>query len=197
MGNVLQLTTLEEIQTYPGMGTVKEEDHQWIITLSEAFSHRAEQYCSRGFYTEERVQQFSSDGNTSKLQLPAFGRDTNTLTKVEQDLSRTFGVDYELDLTQIYFDWRTGILHKDYSPFLHGNGTIRVTWTGGIGTTVDDVPADLRAAAAMQVAYLWQRRNELGLEERKFERGATISISGAGRLMPDVEDVLSRYALYF
>ncbi len=196
MSKILSLTTIEDIMTYPGMSTISDPDKEWIGRLAASFSQRAETYCSRHFYEESRSQQFTSDGTLRQIQLSAFGADTNALTKVEQDASRVFGPSTEIDLSNFYFDWRTGVFVYEFGPFIRGLAAIKVTWTGGLGTDVEHVPEDLRAAATMQVAFWWQRRHELGINQRDFEKGSSIKIAGGGSLLPDVEAILQQYQIY-
>lgn len=196
MPEVLALTTLEDVMTYPGMATIQDPDKEWIGHLIKMFSVRAESYMNRLLYEQEYVRTFSSDGTLCRIQLPAFGRDTNQLTSVKQATDRIFGATTAIDLSNFYFDWQTGILTYDYGPFVRGNGAIQVTWTGGLGTTTEHVPADLRAVATMQVCYWWQRRNEIGVEERRFKEGAVIRVPTKMSFITDVEDVLESYRVF-
>lgn len=196
MTNVLELTTLEDVLTYPGMAMLQDADKEWVVSLIRMFSQRAESYTNRLFFEEERVRQFSSDGRIISLQLPAFGNPSNSLISVKQANDRIFGSATAIDLSNFYFDWQTGILTYEYGPFIRGVGNVQVTWSGGLGTSPDHVPADLRAVATMQVCYWWQRRNEIGVEERRFKEGAVIKVPTKMSFISDVEDVLESYRVF-
>jgi len=191
--STLSLTTLDDVMSYPGMSTVSDADKDWLETLIRMFTVRAEAYTHREFYEEERIRQFSSDGRLMQIQLPAFGKATNVLSLVEQAPDRIFGAGTEIDLSNFYFSHTTGLLTYEYGPFVRGIGSIQVTWTGGLGTAPEHVPADLRAAAVMQVAYWWQRRNEIGVEERRYKEGAIIKVPSKMSFIADVEEVLDTY----
>jgi hypothetical protein len=194
--NVLPLTTVEDVLTYPGMASLQVADKEWIGHLISMFSVRAESYVNRLFFEEERTQSFSSDGTICSIQLPAFGRSTNAVASVSQALDRIHSQSTIIDPSGFYFDWQTGILSYDYGPFIRGRGTIQVKWTGGLGTTPEHVPDDIRAVATMQVCYWWQRRNEIGVEERRFKEGAIIKVPTKMAFIADVEDVLESYKVY-
>lgn len=195
MGNVLALTTIEDVLTYPGMSTIGDPEKEWVGHLIKMFSTRVEAYTNRQFYEEARTEYFSSNGRITEIQLPAFGKSSNSLTSVRQAIDRDFSVT-PISLDNFYFDWKTGILTYEYGPFVRGNGSIQVNWTGGLGTSPEHVPADLRVAATMQVCYWWQRRNEIGVEERRFKEGAIIRVPTKMSFIADVEEILESYRVF-
>lgn len=192
---VLELTTVEDVMRYPGMSSIGKNDKDWVLQLIRGFSARAEKYCNREFYQESRTRYYNGDGYARIIQLPAFGNAANSVTSINEDSARTF-TDTALGSDSYFFDTETGMLSHDSRGWLAGRGVIKVVWSGGLGTSVESVPDDIRGAATQQCVYSWQRRNEIGLEERRYQRGAEITISGSGRLLPDVQDVLDGYKIH-
>jgi len=192
---LLELATVDDVSVYPGMDKVGIDDRLWLEKLIRAFSKRAENYCNREFYLEARTQTFSPEGWMEFIQLPAFGASGNSVTTVHEDSERGFGATYLLVATDYYFDWRTGLLSRDVGRWLVGQGVVQVVWTGGFGTSVEDVPDDLRVAAVMQVVFWWQRRNELGLQSKNLQ-GGSVSISAPSKLLPEVQDILDQYKVH-
>jgi hypothetical protein len=192
---VLQLCHMNDVLNYTGKANVGYEDKNLVERLIAGFSKRAEMLTNRLFYRESRTQDFSPDINQTIIQLPAFGNTSDTITSVYEDLDREWTPGTLIDSADYFYDTDTGLLVRDHSYWQHGRNVIRVTWTGGFGTTVDDVPDDLRMAAIMQCAFWYQRRNELGVTQRTSSGGA-VSLTSPSKLLPEVEDVVSLYTLY-
>lgn len=192
---VLDLCTVEDLLSYPGMEDMSDNDKLWALQMIRGFAQRASKFVGREFYKESRTRQFGSNGHNADIQLPAFGASTNSITSVHESLDRTFTSSTLLDSDDYYFDWETGVLHREYSLWLSGRGTVQVIWVGGWGTDVDTVPDDVRTAGVMQIAFWYQRRFDLGLTGRAGGQGASVDILVPSKLLPEVEETLSAYRL--
>lgn len=191
--SLLELCTLDDVLNYPGLETVKDNDKDWIERLIRGFAQRAEQYTGRFFYKESRTEQHSPDISSQVIQLRAFG--SGTITSVHEDYDRIFDSTTLVESDDYYFNAETGQLIRDEGTWFPGQGVVKVVYTAGIGTTVNDVPEDLRMCAVLQCAFWFQRRNELGLSQRT-QQGGAVSIQNESRLLPEVEDVLWSYTLH-
>jgi len=194
MGVLLELCTVDDVLRYPGLQSVKDDDKDWIERLVRGFSQRAETFTNRSFYKESRTSLYSPGTSQRTLQLAAFGT-SGTITTVHESYERVFDADSLTDPTAYVFDVDTGMLSRDYGTWLIGRNVVQVVYDAGLGTTIDDVPEDLRMAAIMQSAFWYQRRNELGLTQRTLSGGA-ISFASPSKLLPEVEEILFTYKLY-
>lgn len=191
---LLHLCTVDDVGTYPGMSSLGDSDREWVLQVVRGFSKRAENYTNREFYTEARTELFSGDGTNRRIQLRAFGSSTNSVTTVHEDSDRAFNAVDLVAADDYNFDWRTGLLTLDSGMWLSGQNVTQVVWTGGLGTSTDDVPDDIRQAAILQAAYWWQRRNELGLASKNMKDG-TVNVNVQSTLLPEVREILDSYRI--
>jgi len=189
---LLELCTLDDVTNYPGLETIKANDKDWLERLIRGFSGRAEAFTSREFNKEIRTEQLSPNISSHVIQLRAYG--TGTVTTVHEDYDRVFDASTLVDAEDYYWDAETGQLSRDGGTFFPGRGVVQVVYDAGLGTTVDDVPEDLRMAAILQCAFWFQRRNELGLTQRT-QTGGAISVNSPSKLLPEVEDILWTHSL--
>jgi hypothetical protein len=176
------------------MASLGGSDREWVLQVVRGFAKRAENYTGREFYTEARTETFSTDGTKRYLQLRAFGTSTNTVTTVHEDTDKAFNAADLVKAADYDFDWRTGLLSLDSGRWTRGQNVIQVVWTGGLGTSADAVPDDLRQAAILQSVYWWQRRNELGLQSKNMKDG-TVNVNVQSTLLPEVREILDSYRI--
>jgi hypothetical protein len=65
--------------------------------------------------------------------------------------------------------------------------------TPAVGTGILDIPSDMKYAVIQQCAYLFKRREELGVQSISLPNGS-ISLSGEIDLLKYVKDSLSKYS---
>lgn len=101
---------------------------------------------------------------------------------------------------QYDYDGDSGVLHL-YSPLGSEGKRARVMYTGGYVLPADvfiedqgqtQLPTELQAACLEQIAYWYQRRDQLGLGSISTA-GGSVSQSGTMRLLPVVEETLMPY----
>lgn len=95
-----------------------------------------------------------------------------------------------------------GIVHSVAGCWQTGARAIKVIYTGGLVDPPANAqgrptgPADLRAAAAMQVAAWFQRKKDLGVDSMSFPQGGAIQLSDPTKLLMNVKQTLSRYRVF-
>lgn len=154
-----------------------------------------EQYCGRIFaaptsgstYTEY----FSSDGSRTKV--PVLAYPISSITNIWVDNDRSFGSDTLLDTSDYVADQHGGPwIRLKWTSFAAGTDHIKVTYAGGLSSTVAGMPDDLRLACALQTAYIFQRRDELGLTGISGGAG-NLSLFTPASFLPIVRQLLDPY----
>jgi len=198
MPTLLELCSITDFERYPGASTLDAAGRDWVVSEIRAFSERAEQETNRLFYFEERTFTFDVYDRMSVIQLPAFGSRTGTagsVAQVHESTDQDWDANSLTDPDSYVFDDRTGMLHRKHgSLWSEGPQSVRVKWTGGFGTDLTHVPRDLRAACVRQVAFWWQRRNSIGVASQGVQ-GGSFTVEAPGQLLPDVREVLDKYAI--
>lgn len=198
MSTLLELCSITDFERYPGASTLDAAGRDWVVAEIRAFSERAEQETNRLFYFEERTFIFDVPDRMSVIQLPAFGNRTSTpasVAQVHESTDQDWTANALTDADSYVYDDRTGMLHRKYgSVWTGGPQAVRVKWTSGFGTDLTHVPRDLRAACVRQVAFWWQRRDSIGLQSQGVQ-GGSFSVSAPGEFLPDVREVLDKYAI--
>lgn len=92
-----------------------------------------------------------------------------------------------------------GILHRLYMDWEDQPDCIQIVYRGGYcsagvtpGTGETALPADLREAAILQSAFLFKRKDDIGLSSVSYD-GGSISKFSALDLLPLVKDILGNY----
>lgn len=192
---MILLASIDDIRSYPGMGTASQADTVWISMLIGGFSQMLETRTNRKLEYKAYTEYASPAPCTRFVQLLGFGKDTGTITYVREDLDGVFGNDTLIDASDYNFDPETGLLARRYTYWLPGFRSVKVSYTGGLIAADEETPADLKMACVMQVAFWYQRRNELGLTQRTMQ-GGSVSIQGSSKILPEVEDIINNYTLH-
>lgn len=153
----------------------------------------------------ERIVDLSADHpNLRSLWLPAW-----PIVEVDEVLEALDGAfdDAEplVEDEDFQVDAAGGRLVRIGGPWLQGERTIRVTWTGGytgpneyLGAGYEAVagevqlPQDVQGAAIEQAGFVWQRRTSLGLSGASAGGGST-SYGAEDDLLPGVRKVMEAY----
>lgn len=151
----------------------------------------AEQYCSRMFASGTYTEYFSSDGSRTKV--PVLAYPIASITDIWVDSERSFGDATKLTSSDYVADQQGGpFIRLKYTSFSFGVDNIKVTYAGGLAATTSAVPDDLRLACMMQVAFWFQRREQLGLTGVSMP-GGSISVFSPMDYLPQVRGILNLY----
>lgn len=153
--------------------------------IVDGMSSRFQTYCNRLFKSEERTEIL--DGGKKFYYLRAFPIDTTEILEVKiNEILKVNGSDFF-----VYPD-SGGITFKHETAEYPLN--ISIKYTGGYEETdgVLSVPDGLKDACLTQCAFVFQRRNEIGVNSINRDSGS-IAISNVNKLLPDVEGILKLY----
>ena len=187
------LTTLETIKSRLGIDNFDTAEDALLNRFLRHASARFEMECNRNFdRLENGTDQFPAD--TSDLIATRYP--VESVSAFELKTSERTGwetlsdVDYLLKPGGV--NCLTGILGAN-------SQLLRVTYTGGYvlpGNTPAEgqiaLPDDLEQACVEQVAFWYQRREQLGIVNFSGE-GGTIKLPSNPDLLPQVQSVLKRY----
>lgn len=173
-----------------------------VVLLIEAFTKRVESMTRRTMrkstVANPTVDVFSPPpdrakgaGYSSWYSVRVSRWPVDSVVSIKEDLNGDFAAATAVESTE-YGLGPEGTIRMRWRPFLAGTACLQVKTVGGIARDTGAVPADLRNAAARQVAYWWQRRTDLGISGMTSQ-GGSISLYATGDLLPDVEETVKRY----
>lgn len=192
---MMELASVSDLRSYPGLNTVSQTDENWLVLLARGFSQQVENRTGRKIKLADYVEYFSPPRGSRFLQVSAFGDSTSAVSEVREDFDGVFPSDSVVDTAGYVFDAATGLLARRDSFWRSGVRSVKVTLNGGIAASSETVPADLKLACVMQVAYWYQRRNELGVTQRTMQ-GGSISISEPRDWLPEVQALVDPYMIH-
>lgn len=181
----MKLVSLADVKAF--LEKTDTEHDQLLTNLIEQVSARIERALNRNLTKAERTEYF--DKGESVYLLSAYPVDeaadfTVTLDGQSQTKDEDFYLDPEKGL--IEFAYGTG----DYKP-----RALVVTYTGGYAEDVNgvlQVPADLKRACLLQVAFEFRRRKDLGLRTVSMPDGS-LSVNEPAALLPEVKQILAAH----
>lgn len=196
--NYLTLCTLDDVKLI--LKSVPDDDVPAINSLIDNFSATAESYCDRVFKKSTvgspSVETFTGYRNRGKYRVKRYPVDS--IVSVVETVDGDFANGTTIDTTDYSINTDEGILTMRYRNFIEGTLNIRLTYVGGLARDSGAVPSDLRYASARQVAYWYQRRNQVGTTETSIARsGRQRLVRNMGLFLPEVEAVLSSYQPLF
>lgn len=161
--------------------------------LIRSNSKRVETYLNRDLKKESRTKYFNA-GRT-KYSLSAYPIDTSGTTTTALSVYDGSSL---LTVNSDYYVWDAeGVIEFYTAPVYCEPRQIKIIWTGGYteaitGEKLLSVPDDLRFACLLQTAYVFRRRNELGLQSISLADGSINSVS-SGEFIPQVKGILKSY----
>ncbi len=198
--NYVQLCTVEDVQMY--YQVVNAADVPFIEMLIDQISVRAENDCMRGFKKSTSLspttQYFSPKEGQYHLRLYRYPIDS--IISLDEDLLSDFSGTgaYHYGTQDFGLVAQNGLVKLRYRPFLEGEQSVRVVYTGGLALDVGSVPMDLRFAATRQVAYWLQRRTQLGVGTVTIARmGKEVLVPVSQDLLVDVQNTFTNYRAIF
>ena len=145
-----------------------------------------EEYCGRDFDVEARTQFFS--GPTKTLKLDHFPVDLTEEIKIWDDSERKYEDEDLIDSDDYWVDGEKGIIYVDYEIGWLA-GSIKVTYTGGIGAIPDPIKVACIELVAKKIKDGPQ--GNLGVSSRSGE-GGNVSFS-TDALLPITKLALDLY----
>lgn len=157
-----------------------------------------ESYIERSVEKVARTQDFDVENGQKRLWLPAFP--IASVASVYNDVDRVFPVNSLIAASDYVVYMSEGKIDLRNAFVTGGPLALRITYTGGIATDVNDLvlqAPDLALATEMQVAYLFQRKNLFGATGANMQ-GGSVSLDKAGTglkdgIIPEARGILDRY----
>lgn len=163
--------------------------------ITKGVSTSIQKYLNRFLEKTEYTEYFEVDNVRKRFYLKAYPIDlTADFTVTLDDDEQTIDDDY-------FVREEAGLITFDIPPIYTEPKGLKVVYTGGYeeidDSSIDDgtlnVPDDIRMAAYMQAAYMFRRRNDLGISALSLPDGKIEKKAKAGRLIPEVISLLKDY----
>lgn len=153
----MNLTTANRVRDLLDAGK-PDQDHV-LDRFIAAVSAAAETYMGRLAEETARTEYHDVPVGRSRIFLRAFP--VVSVASLYNDALRTYDSGSLVAADDYYVEADTGIVTMDYE-LVYGPGAVKVTYTGGLGTDVDDVIANgfgsIVLAVETQVVHLFKRR---------------------------------------
>lgn len=184
---MVRFITVADVKTYLD-GKSDSTDDALLDMLVAAVSARVESFLSRNMVAASRTQKFN--GGARRYVLDAYPIAASPAPVVTVDgLTMTVDLDYWVHPEQGYIEFLV-------APAATKPRIVSITWTGGYAqdatSKLVDVPEDIKLAVMLQVAFMFKRRKELGLESVTMPNG-TINTTSTAKLLQEVERILRAY----
>lgn len=190
----LRATALVPLATVKSYCGIPDSSHDTTLELiidavSEAFNASTNRVLAKATYTNL----YLDGGGEYDLLLPNYPV-VSVTSLYENDVLLTEGLTYDYLL---YSD--EGRVHRRGGTWPKSDKIVKVTYVAGyvciagVGET-ENIPAELKLAALIQIAYEWQKQkgSSWGETARSFPDGSTTYINRK-EFLPEVAQVLSRY----
>lgn len=192
----MNLTTTEHVKRYltdavPAAGARLAGDDALLGQLVTWVSENAAGYMDRLIEQASRTEYFDIDYGQRLVMVRAYP--IASISSIVNDVTRAY-TSGTIDSDDYVADASGPIINFDYS-LSAGPRALKVTYTGGLGTTVDAICAaypDLCQAVTTQVAHEWKRRASLGEDASVIAQGS-ITPGGPVNWLPMARATLDRY----
>lgn len=173
-----------------------------IVRLINGFSEYAQQECNRSFLKADGIIEYHNGGRRYfNIEAPPIRLDVITKVGFQlfEDSGRTFSAADELDLWDHYeVDVKSGLVKLICGTFINAPMALKAVYNGGLVKCIDngatfECPADLNQACAMQVAFIFKNRDQLGTVALDTPSGSMIRLFTPTQLLPQVKATLERY----
>ena len=184
----MALTTLAKVKTFLGIdNTGSDAVLNQILLQTEALALK---YIGTNIETDAHTEYFSPALGQSSLVLNSMPVAESSVS-VWQDSDRDFETEDLLVLDDDYIvNEKSGIIQTINVSFREGIKTVKVTYSSGYAT----VPSDIEFAIIMQVAFFFQRKDQIGIGSESTD--GSLSINKSFGLLPEVKRMLEKYKVY-
>ncbi len=192
----IMLVSLATTKAFLDIDSAKTDYDSLLVTIIKHVSDRIQVFLNRKLNKEERTQYFQA-GRT-KYFLEAYPVDsTASLTVTLDDTVQTVNDDYWVwpDLGLVEFDYDTSYIEPRQLYITYTGGYLATATSIGVGSTETvllQVPDSIAYACMLQVAFVFRRRKDIGLNSVSMPDGS-INTMYAADLLPEVKNILSHY----
>lgn len=194
----MDLTTIADVKDFLASYEITWDDNfdSLIGALISAISMQFDPYCNREFELKERTEYHHGGGRYLFVKCPPI----TEVDSIKGDDLLAWGTG--TDITDfVITNVNAGMIANIYGVWDYGQDAIKITYTGGLAYMSEDdvpvpiVPADLKMAATMQVAYAFKRRKDIGLENVSFPDGSIQKMAKDLLFLSEVKAILKHYRL--
>ena len=189
----MDLTTLARVRTL--LKDTSTQNDTLIDQLIDAVSPQLERIMNRHALEVARTEQYDVAPGQRVFMLRGFPVLASPAAVVKNSLSRDFTAARAIDAPSYYLALARGVLTIDLVGLEPGPGTLQVAYTGGLATTTTNLVTafpDISVACELQVAYLIQRKDELGLASFSAE-GGSIAQAMPTKILDAARELLQPY----
>lgn len=178
MANIA-LTTLTRVKNILLLGG---GDTQWNTLLQQfidAVSRDGQILMDRHVKQEAMVEQQDVEPGQCIFYVTAYPILASPALELRNDSARDFPTSSIIDPTDYFLDKERGIVKVDGKYLAWGPGAAKLTYTGGMSDTDVNFAAafpHIANAVDLQVAYLFKRREQMGITGYSIE-GGSVSLS--------------------
>jgi len=179
-------------------GNMSAQQDPFIKNLITAVSKQAEEFMDRFAEETARTEFFDVEFHRQQVFFVK-GYPISAVASVKYDFARGFGSGVSAIDTTNYNDAQfklTGRLVVDKIALPRGVGALQVIYTGGMGTDTANFIVnfpDVSNAVDLQVAFIYQRRNQFSLSSTSQEGGSvSFTPPPSMNLLPGVRMVLTQ-----
>lgn len=194
----MNLTTADRVKTLIGSrGDLPEETRTELEAVIATVSGAVEVYLDRLLLRVARTEYHDVDAGQTRFRLRAYP--VTAVASVAYDTEQAWTTTLEATsdyLSPVYSGAGVLVVRYELSPVADAPGSLKVVYTGGMGTDTDafiDAYPDIAGAVDIQAAHEWQRRGALGVSSLNYPDGTTASMT-AERWVPAVKQVLDHHA---
>lgn len=177
------------------LGLTSSQHDTLLDQLVAATSGAAERYLNRHALQTARTEQYDvEDCYQRRVYLRGFPVLATPVAAFKSDGLREF-TGAAIDADNYYLDLERGTIEFDVYTLTPGPGTLQVVYTGGMATTAAGLISafpDVAQAVDFQVAFLFKRRDTLGMSSFSAE-GGSIGFETPVELIPLAKRLLDPY----
>lgn len=189
----MNATTLELVKRYLPGGADDTADDPVLAGLVPSITATAEKFLRRSIEKTERTVTLDWRCGRRRIMLPAYPVDPDADFEIRNDTWRQWGDDTIVDPSCYAVDYERGVVCFDMWLPQEGFQVLRVTWTGGMAATVEDLAAaypDVVKAITLQVVHEYRRRTGLDITSLSME-GQSVGLAKEMGTLAYAEDLLS------
>jgi hypothetical protein len=197
----VNISTLTRVKLLLGIPETEVGDDELLASLLEGVSATVEGALDRGVETKERTEYFNVDAGQQLLLVNSWPI-TSITSITENTGDRTFADDSAdttavaaTDYTFLPDEGGMGRVYMHSHVLTGGPRTVRIIYEGGMAETTDACVLaypDLAQAVDLQSAFLFKRRNFLGVSGLGTQ-GGSVSFLDKLELLPQVKDTIAGY----
>lgn len=115
-----------------------------------------------------------------------------SVTSIHEDNLSDFTAATLVDSANYQIANDQGLIHRKHRPWYGGTRTVKIVYRGGYTASsgvLQGIPDEWAMAAKMQIAHVWQRREQIGATTIAFGGGASTTLPETG-LLKGVKEIL-------